>query len=78
MELVHLFCRVTYLPDEKIDLSVYIDAVMNLFVLFLLDFVCVFWCYEAYKHGKYFTYPEGKIFGVHIRFVKIRRAIAYN
>ena len=42
MELVHLFCRVTYLPDEKVDLSVYTDAVMNLFVLFSLDFVCVF------------------------------------
>ena len=42
MELVHLLCRVTYLPDEKVDSSVCIDAVMNLFVLFLLEFVCVF------------------------------------
>ena len=36
----------------------------------------VFWCYKAYKIGKYFIYPEGKIFGVHIRYVKIRRVMA--
>ena len=32
----------------------------------------VFQCYKVYKTGKYFICPEGKIFGVHIRYVKIR------
>ena len=47
-----------------------------LFVLFLLKFV--FWCYKASKNGKYFIYPEGRIFGVHIRYVKVRRAVPLN
>ena len=25
--------------------------------------------------GNYFIYPDGKLFGVHIRYVKIRRAM---
>ena len=79
MELVHLFCRVTYLPDERVGSSVHTDAVMNLCCFcWTLPASFVFWCYEAYKHGKYFSYPEGKICEVHIRFVKIRRVTAYN
>ena len=38
----------------------------------------VFWCYKAYKNGKYFIYSEGKIFGVHIKYVKIRREWPLN
>ena len=36
--------------------------------------ICVFPLWD--KNGKYFIYPEGKIFGLHIRYVKIRRAMA--
>ena len=36
----------------------------------------VFWCYKARKNGKYFICPEGKIFGVRIKCVTIRRAVA--
>ena len=36
----------------------------------------VFWCYEAYKNGTYFIYPEGKNFGVHVRYFKLRRTMA--
>ena len=36
----------------------------------------VFWCYQTYKNGKYFIYPEGKLFEAHINYVKIRRAMA--
>ena len=30
----------------------------------------------SFTDKKYFIYPKGKIFGVHIRYVKIRRAMA--
>ena len=39
----------------------------------------VFWCYKVYKNGKYFisiALLHWKIFGVHIRYVKIRRPVA--
>ena len=36
----------------------------------------VFRCFVFCKNGKYFICPEGKIFGVHIRYVKIKRAMA--
>ena len=41
-------------------------------------FLCVFWCYETYKNGKYLIYPEEKLWGTYIRYVKIRRAMALN
>ena len=39
----------------------------------------MFWCYKVYKNGKYFisiALLHWKIFGVHIRYVKIRRTMA--
>ena len=36
----------------------------------------VFRSYKVYKNGKYFICPEGKIFGVHIKYVKIRTMAA--
>ena len=64
-----------YLPYQGIGSSVCIDAEIclccwNLFASF------TFWCYKAYKNGKCFIYPERKIFGVHNRYVKIRRETA--
>ena len=35
----------------------------------------VFWYFVFCKNGKYFISPKGKIFGVHIRYVKIKRAM---
>ena len=40
--------------------------------------MCSNFCFDAnkaYKNGKYAIYPEGKIFGEHIRYIKIRRAV---
>ena len=46
---------------------------------FLLEIVCIF-CVLVLcvlqKWEKYFICPEGKIFGMHIRYVKIKRAMA--
>ena len=50
----------------------------NLFAGVFVGICLCLLCYEVYKNGKYFIYPEGKIFGVYIRYVKIRSAIAHN
>ena len=72
MELGHLFYSVNLFT--LFWESVCLDVSMLESVPFLLEFVCLcVWCYTAYKSGKYFIYPEGKIFRVHIRQVKIRR-----
>ena len=36
----------------------------------------VFRYYQTYKNGKYFICPEGKLFGAHISYVKIRKTMA--
>ena len=38
----------------------------------------VFCGFKAYKNGKYIIYSKEKIFGVHIRYVKFRRAMTLN
>ena len=38
----------------------------------------VFCGFKAYKNGKYIIYSKEKVFGVHIRYVKIRRAMTLN
>ena len=52
-----------------------IDAGICL-VPFLLEIACIFCVLVFCKNGKYFICPEGKIFGVHIGYVKIKRAMA--
>lgn len=74
----YLFYRVNHLPDLGISSS---DASMlNLFVPVLLEFVWVFWVwhYTVDESGKTFSYHKGKIFGVHIRYVNIRRTKPLN
>ena len=52
----------------------------NLFVPVLLESVWVFWVwhYTVDKSRKTFSYHKGKIFGVRIRYVNIRRTKPLN
>ena len=47
-----------------------------MFVLFVLEFVYIFCVlvisYWTYKYEKYFIYPEAKLFGAYIIYVKIK------
>ena len=77
MELVHLFYRANLFTLLR-NRFICMHHCWNL-CWFCWNFFAsfVFWCYKACKNGKYFIYPEGKIFGVRIKCVKIRRAMAY-
>ena len=78
MELVHLFYRVNHLPDLGIISSGCINAesVCASFVGICLVFWV--WHYTVDESGKTFSYHKGKIFGVHIRYVNIRRTKPLN
>lgn len=70
------FYKVNLLPDLGISSSGCTDArICAGFVG-----ICVFcvWHYTADESGKTLIYPKGKIYGVHIRYVKIRRTKPLN
>lgn len=51
-----------------------LESVCGVFVGIVQGLLC-FGIIKLIKMGNYFIYPEGKLFGVHIRYVKIRGAM---
>lgn len=70
------FYKVNLLLDLGISSSGCIDAR----ICAAFAGICVFcgWHYTADESGKTLIYPKGKIYGVHIRYVKIRRTKPLN